>query len=150
MAHLPKMDELSGDTVTYKYKTRRHKQSNDSIRKQVKTLIINNDNKDIKTIEFETRFNKSSKDSIHIITVKVENESQGSDSFSHTTNLKSEHSEKESVLFIVDGKEISPSEFENTIRSTDVKEMNVLKGDEATKKYGRKGKHGVVEVLLKT
>jgi outer membrane biosynthesis protein TonB len=51
------------------------------------------------------------------------------------------------VLFIVDGKEYK-GEI-NKIDQNSIAEMNVLKDETATKKYGEKGKNGVLEITLK-
>ncbi|MBJ2176201.1 hypothetical protein JBL43_18260 [Aureibaculum sp. A20] len=51
-------------------------------------------------------------------------------------------------LIILDGKEISKKEMKK-IASDNIKSMNVLKGKKAIKKYGDKGKNGVIEITLK-
>jgi bla regulator protein blaR1 len=51
-------------------------------------------------------------------------------------------------LYIVDGKEISKEEM-NKIEPDTIESVSVLKGDSAAKKYGDKGKDGVVEITLK-
>lgn len=48
----------------------------------------------------------------------------------------------------LDGKEILQSELEQ-IKPTDIASVNVLKGETAIKKYGDKGKHGVIEITTK-
>lgn len=48
----------------------------------------------------------------------------------------------------LDGKEISQSELEQ-IKPTDIASVNVLKGENAIKKYGDKGKNGVIEITTK-
>ncbi|RKE90804.1 M56 family metallopeptidase [Ichthyenterobacterium magnum] len=54
----------------------------------------------------------------------------------------------EKPLFILDGKEISKKDIEN-INSDTIKKVEVLKGDKATEKYGKKGKDGVVLMYTK-
>lgn len=54
----------------------------------------------------------------------------------------------EKPLFILDGKETSKEEL-NKIDTKIIKSMNVIKGEEAIKKYGDKGKNGVVEITIK-
>jgi TonB family protein len=49
-------------------------------------------------------------------------------------------------LFIINGKETSKKEFEN-IEPNQIESMSVLNGENATKKYGDKGKEGVVEII---
>ncbi|WP_372768340.1 M56 family metallopeptidase [Lutibacter sp.] len=55
---------------------------------------------------------------------------------------------KVNPLYILDGKEISKEEL-NKIDAKIIKSMNVIKGEEALKKYGDKGKNGVVEIVIK-
>lgn len=49
-------------------------------------------------------------------------------------------------IFIVDGKEVK--KIKNT-NPNEIESINVLKGKAARKKYGRKGKNGVVEIITK-
>ncbi len=51
-------------------------------------------------------------------------------------------------FIIVDGKEISSEEMDK-INPDDIASINVLKGESATKKYGEKGKNGVIEIIKK-
>lgn len=51
-------------------------------------------------------------------------------------------------LYIVDGKEITEEEIQK-INPDLISEINVLKGDSATKAYGDKGKNGVLIIKLK-
>ncbi len=55
--------------------------------------------------------------------------------------------EKNKPLYIVDGKEIKEKEF-LTINPDNIKSLNILKEKNAELKYGKKGKNGVVEVIL--
>lgn len=50
--------------------------------------------------------------------------------------------------FIVDGKEMTEGDFKK-IKPEDIESVDVLKGDNAIKKYGEKGKHGVIEITTK-
>lgn len=52
------------------------------------------------------------------------------------------------LLYIVDGKEISEKEMKDIIPDT-IESINVWKGEKAIKKYGDKGKSGVVEIVLR-
>ena len=54
----------------------------------------------------------------------------------------------EASLYIIDGKEVSKTYFENLDADT-IKHINVLKGEKAIKKYGNKAKDGAVEVQMK-
>ena len=55
---------------------------------------------------------------------------------------------KNKVLFIVDGEE-SDGEKVKLLSPNIIKEMNVLKGDQAIKMYGSKGKEGVIIITTK-
>lgn len=51
-------------------------------------------------------------------------------------------------LYIADGKKITGKEFDK-LELASIKAMNVLKGDAAVNKYGRKGENGVIEIYIK-
>ena len=51
-------------------------------------------------------------------------------------------------LVIVDGKESPQEEFEK-LNPDKIESMTVLKDETATKKYGKKGKNGVIEITTK-
>ncbi|WP_190246212.1 M56 family metallopeptidase [Gelidibacter gilvus] len=51
-------------------------------------------------------------------------------------------------LYILDGKEISKEEME-TIDSNNIESVDVLKNEASTKKYGEKGKNGVILITTK-
>jgi bla regulator protein BlaR1 len=51
-------------------------------------------------------------------------------------------------LYIVDGKEKSAKEFES-LDINSIHSINVIKDENFTKKYGEKGKHGVLEIITK-
>ncbi len=50
-------------------------------------------------------------------------------------------------LYLLDGKEIKKDKIE--IDTENIKSINVIKGDAAIKKYGKKGKDGVIEIITK-
>ena len=54
----------------------------------------------------------------------------------------------EEPLYILDGKEVS-KEVIDEMDTDDIESINVLKGDSAAKKYGEKGKNGVVVIKSK-
>ena len=58
-------------------------------------------------------------------------------------------SQQKDPLILIDGKEATQEEMKNLEPSL-IKSMNILKGENATKKYGEKGKNGVIEITLKT
>jgi len=51
-------------------------------------------------------------------------------------------------LLIVDGKEVKNKKLKD-MDVDNIKSINVLKGKSAEKKYGKKGKDGVIEITLK-
>ncbi len=51
-------------------------------------------------------------------------------------------------IYLVDGKETDVSEMKN-IPPGNIESINVIKGEAASKKYGEKGKSGVIEITLK-
>lgn len=52
------------------------------------------------------------------------------------------------VLYIIDGKEMESGSMKDIDPNT-IKSINVLKGENALKKYGEKGKNGVIEIITK-
>ncbi len=54
----------------------------------------------------------------------------------------------ENTLIIIDGKESSKQDL-NKIPGSEIKTINVLKGDAAIKKYGLKAKEGAVEIITR-
>jgi hypothetical protein len=52
------------------------------------------------------------------------------------------------VLYIIDGKEMTSGSIKD-IEPTSIKMVSVLKGENAVKKYGEKGKNGVIEITTK-
>ncbi|MEL7531996.1 MAG: carboxypeptidase-like regulatory domain-containing protein, partial [Bacteroidota bacterium] len=60
-------------------------------------------------------------------------------------------SEKEKApLIILDGKEVGKGFEMNSISPDDIESVNVIKGDKAVKKYGEKGRNGVVLITTKS
>ena len=55
---------------------------------------------------------------------------------------------KNPPLYVLDGKIITKKEMEK-IKPDDISRISVVKGDAAIKKYGEKGKNGVVEIFTK-
>jgi hypothetical protein len=52
------------------------------------------------------------------------------------------------VLYIIDGKEMTSGSIKD-VEPTSIKMVSVLKGENAVKKYGEKGKNGVIEITTK-
>lgn len=66
----------------------------------------------------------------------------------NTDTKKNVDSQKDSLLFLLDGKEIDASGLSKIDPST-IESIKVLKDENSTKPYGEKGKNGVVLVKLK-
>ncbi|GAB1308953.1 hypothetical protein KH5_16360 [Urechidicola sp. KH5] len=70
-----------------------------------------------------------------------------SNSFVYMSNDK-----KGQPLFVIDGKiveDLDTNKLDKLIDPNDIESMNVLKGESAEKKYGDKGKNGVIEIITK-
>jgi N-acetylmuramoyl-L-alanine amidase len=65
-----------------------------------------------------------------------------------TTNVEIKDTTKNPPLYILNGKNIT-AEQAKAIDANTIESVNVLKGDDAIKKYGEKGKNGVVVIALK-
>ena len=113
--------------------------------------IITNDSIDENTVIDKLRYSDENNNE-EIIRVKSggkENifiiDSSKSDSYSKKIELKGTSSKR--PLLIIDGK-ISNVDIES-IDSDGIESMSVFKGKSATKRYGKKGKNGVVEIITK-
>ncbi len=56
---------------------------------------------------------------------------------------------KNPPLYMVDGNFITSAELQMSLSPEDIVSMNVIKGEDAVKKYGEKGKNGVIEITSK-
>lgn len=88
---------------------------------------------------------KEAKDNQFII---VDNIHINVESGETTTLDKNNASDIKKALFIIDGKEATKKQIKK-LDPNEIKSMNVIKGEAATKKYGNKGKNGVIEIILK-
>jgi len=111
--------------------------------------ISNDDDKNVrvtkkatKKIIVESHFDEdddNNEDIIKITTKKTGNENK--------ITLNSANKKKQ-PLFILDGKEITLKEMK-AIDADTIESINVLKDKSAKDKYGKKGKNGVIEIILK-
>lgn len=67
---------------------------------------------------------------------------------SETEGAKTTINSTKKPIYMIDGNEINKEEM-GEIAPNRIKSVNVLKGEVAIKKYGEKGKNGVIEVILK-
>ena len=65
-----------------------------------------------------------------------------------TTTVKKDTLGSANALYVLNGKIVPKSVVDKTAASS-IESMNVLKGKDATDKYGDKGKNGVIEITLK-
>ncbi|MDT0686932.1 TonB-dependent receptor plug domain-containing protein [Autumnicola psychrophila] len=66
------------------------------------------------------------------------------------TTDNSSNQQEEKPLIVLDGKVMPQSYDFNELEPSEIASINVLKGANATEKYGEKGKNGVVEIITKT
>lgn len=117
--HIESINVLKGEAATTKY--------GDKGKNGVVVIATKNDKEDIKF----TRFRKVSNSN--------ENIKNGN---------KIEINNDQHPLVILDGKEF-PHEKIESINPDNIEAINVLKDESATKKYGDKGKNGVIEITSK-
>lgn len=82
------------------------------------------------------------KDSDEDINIQIDSDNDGL----HKIFINSD--DEDSPLIIIDGKK-AKKETMKKLSSSDIKSINVYKGEKAKEKYGKKGKDGVVEIKTK-
>jgi hypothetical protein len=80
--------------------------------------------------------------------IEIELKNKGQSGVADKVVIKNKDASKANPIYYVDGKVIGAEEI-NKINPNDIQSINVIKGDNATKKYGEKAKNGVVEILMK-
>ncbi|GAA4269848.1 M56 family metallopeptidase [Hyunsoonleella aestuarii] len=121
-----------------------------------KKIEIIHDDEDIELIEVIVDDDKESKEDIIILKNKATFGNSDGKSFKVKTISKGKSNskiiiksdDKSEPIFFVDGKESKKSEFD-WLNPDDIESINVLKGKAAEKKYGEKGKDGIVEIITK-
>lgn len=93
------------------------------------------------------KINPATIESVNVLKGKSATDKYGSKGVNGVIEIKSKLQNQ--PLFLVDGKELSKTEIDKIDPST-IESINVLKGDTAASKYGKKGLNGVVEITLKT
>ncbi len=66
----------------------------------------------------------------------------------HDSELSNTENTTTNPLYIVDGKKQSKDFNADSINANTIESVTVLKGDNATDKYGNEGKNGVIEIVL--
>ena len=107
---------------------------------EITTIELSND------VFGDKKNNQSSGGDITLIADTIVFEQDNLSSGKGTIQLQSKISE--SPLYVLNGKLLSLDEMKNTNPNT-IYSINVLKGESATKKYGDKGKNGVIELITK-
>jgi ABC-type sulfate/molybdate transport systems ATPase subunit len=123
---------ISVDTAAYKTVTDNKKNSN------VSTIIVRTS--DDKVVE------ESQKDPQTLTVTTTEKDGKKTITYVQKTTEKTEL--PKDVLYIIDGKEMTSGSIKD-IEPTSIKMVSVLKGENAVKKYGEKGKNGVIEITTK-
>ncbi|MEO0002046.1 MAG: hypothetical protein RL766_2092 [Bacteroidota bacterium] len=123
---------ISVDTAAYKTVTDNKKNSN------VSTIIVRTS--DDKVVE------ESQKDPQTLTVTTTEKDGKKTITYVQKTTEKTEL--PKDVLYIIDGKEMTSGSIKD-IEPTSIKMVSVLKGENAIKKYGEKGKNGVIEITTK-
>jgi beta-lactamase regulating signal transducer with metallopeptidase domain len=124
--------QISVDTVTYKTVTDNKTNSN------VSTMIIRmNDDKIVE---------EAKKDPKTLTVTTTDKDGKKTITFVQKTTEKTEL--PKDVLYVIDGKEMESGSMKD-IDPNMIKSINVLKGENAAKKYGEKGKNGVIEITTK-
>lgn len=84
----------------------------------------------------------------NIFIIKTDEDKFSKHNISKKENFIFISSENEEPLYIIDGKETS-SEKMKKIKPDSIEKIEVLKGESATKKYGKKGENGVIIITTK-
>jgi len=89
------------------------------------------------------------KDDVIIVTTKNDSDNSNLEKTEVIFHNKTHALEMDNYLYILDGKEISKSELEKIYSKNTVSSLKLLKGEDAIKKYGEKGKNGVIIIKTK-
>lgn len=117
------------------------------------TFAFETDSDTDKTVTVVVESDEESDDNIEEDIIVIKEKSNGRHD---KTIIKSEENSKIIIetddnakpLFVVDGKVLKKAKFKN-LDPDDIEKINVIKGENAIKKYGGKAKDGVVEVITK-
>lgn len=119
---------------------------------QLKTFIKINEKAKANIIQFsgiKVSSHKDEKFLDQVIIEKAENINAAGSPQENEQIANSIGYQQKDPLILIDGEEATQEEMKNLEPSL-IKSMNILKGENATKKYGEKGKNGVIEITLKT
>lgn len=116
-----------------------------------KTVTDSKTNSKVSTITIQTTFDdnvvdEAKKDPKALTVTTTDKDGKKTITFVQKHEEKSEV--PKDVLYIVDGKEMKSGSIKDIDPNT-IKSINVLKGENAAKLYGEKGKNGVIELITK-
>lgn len=116
-----------------------------------KTVTDSKTNSKVSTITIQTTFDdnvvdEAKKDPKALTVTTTDKDGKKTITFVQKHEEKSEL--PKDVLYIVDGKEMKSGSIKDIDPNT-IKSINVLKGENAAKLYGEKGKNGVIEIITK-
>ena len=98
------------------------------------------------------KYGEKGKDGVVLITLKPEENSSNTQTFKIKSDAPFKFENPEGFgtqpLIVKDGV-IAPNQDVNNIPPETIESISILKGESATKKYGKKGKNGVVEITTK-
>lgn len=133
------LEEFENKKAEHKNKKSNKKEDRQT---NIGTIHVNNDGDDIR-MDIDTDNNK---DSNSIYYIKTDNNGKNGKKSKLLINSKNKK-----PLFIVDGEILSENDASFVgISAESIKSVNVLKGKDATDKYGEKGKNGVIIITSKT
>ena len=116
-----------------------------------KTVTDNKTNSKVSTITIQTTFDdkvvdEAKKDPKTLTVTTTDKDGKKTITYVQKSTEKTEL--PKDVLYIIDGKEMESGSM-NDVDPNTIKSINVLKGENALKKYGEKGKNGVIEITTK-
>ena len=116
-----------------------------------KTVTDNKTNSKVSTITIQTTFDdkvvdEAKKDPKTLTVTTTDKDGKKTITYVQKSTEKTEL--PKDVLYIIDGKEMASGSM-NDVDPNTIKSINVLKGENALKKYGEKGKNGVIEITTK-
>jgi hypothetical protein len=115
-----------------------------------KTVLDNKTKSSVNTIIIKTNdeniVEKAKTDPSTLTVTTTDKDGKKTITFVQKTTEKTEL--PKDVLYIIDGKEMESKSMKD-IDPTTIKSINVLKGENAIKKYGERAKNGVIEIATK-
>lgn len=134
-----KIGNLNNDTAQYSYITEQNELNNNVTAKDIEIIEVGNHK--VKVLHENNEINMNENNTIGIVKKDGKN--------LYLIKNKDEKTTKfDDALYILDGKEISKENIDK-LQPNSIEKIEVLKGDNATEKYGEKGKNGVIIITTK-